>query len=93
MQRRNIPVVGVILNRTELVAPAEQAADDMLIAENVEMIERFSGVPVLGVLPWYGQPEEDEDIIWADWRSNWLSQVLEHFDMHKFIQRLQVEEL
>jgi cobyric acid synthase len=41
-----------------------------MIIENVEMIERFSAVPVLGVLPWM-EAEAEERRDWPVWRERW----------------------
>ncbi|HZG55002.1 dethiobiotin synthase [Paenibacillus sp.] len=54
---------GVVLNGFR-----DGQADVM--RENAMMIERFGGVPVLGMLPWIAEaPETERD--WADWRERW----------------------
>ena len=55
--------IGVVLNGWR-----DGQADVM--EENAMMIERFSGVPVIGKLPWMpGTPETDAE--WSEWRKRW----------------------
>ena len=64
LRRRGIEVLGVIMN--DVPHPTEA----QMIIENVEMIERFSAVPVLGVLPWM-EAEAEERRDWPVWRERW----------------------
>ncbi len=73
--RMGIQVLGVILN-------GYKDAADPRLSENAEMIETFSGVPVIGKLPWFPSPAEGE-ADWDDWRERWANIVERQVDIHK----------
>jgi dethiobiotin synthetase len=81
LRRRELDVLGVILN------DVPKPADAQMIAENVEMIERFGDVRVLGVLPWLeAATEERRD--WAAWREQWKQIFLQRMNMEPIIDGL-----
>ena len=61
LKASGIRVQGVILNgyKPEQVRHAK---------ENAAMIEHFSGVPVLGCLPWNETPYPEHEVGWKEWR-------------------------
>lgn len=88
LQQRSVAVLGVILNESQ----PGQLADERFVRENIEMIERFSAVPVLGVLPWFegtltpaGEPQD-----WPAWRATWSELVASHIDIDALIHNLLV---
>jgi dethiobiotin synthetase len=80
-RQAGLQVLGVILNDSDgpasspAQAPSEgPAASDQMPKDNAFMIERFGGVPVLGILPW--QPQEAWDEAgWAAWRQRWTAEI------------------
>ena len=81
LRRRKLDVLGVILN------DVPKPADAQMIAENVEMIERFGDVQVLGVLPWLAaDAEERRD--WAAWREQWKQIFIQQINMEPIMDGL-----
>lgn len=71
-QLAGISVLGVVFNGCkDLDAPELQ--------QNKWMIEQFSDVPVIGMLPWHELPTETEED-WRHWRSYWAESVEQHID-------------
>ena len=53
IRARGLQVIGVVLNgvRPEM--------DEQAVQENIEMIERFGDVPVLGQVPWLDEQQRE----------------------------------
>lgn len=68
-----LDVVGVIFNGC-------LAENEVQINDNAMMIEQFSGVPVIGKLPWLSHDNWDEQG-WLDWRRTWCELIERHVQL------------
>ena len=59
VQRRDIPIVGLIFNRID---ECESRSPDELLADNVWVVGEITGVPVLGEVPFMADPVNDADM-------------------------------
>lgn len=79
-----LSVKGVVINGAEgNGGRRERGVSDAMLQENMMMIEQFSGVPVLGLLPWSPPPPISEEGRWMRWRDDWVDRVIEHLDWGK----------
>lgn len=61
LRHRSIPIVGIVMNDGDL----SDQQDDPSIATNAELIERYSGIQVLGRFPRLSQASDTETLIQA----------------------------
>lgn len=81
-KQQGLDIAGVILN-------GYHDADDPALAENVQMIEHYGGVPVIGKLPWFPCTASTEEE-WTSWREQWRKIVCATVDIPKLC-RIQKE--
>lgn len=76
LKASGIRVQGVILNgyKPEQVRHAK---------ENAAMIEHFSGVPVLGCLPWNETPYPEHEVGWKEWRCKMAAWVERYIPLER----------
>lgn len=80
LQHRGVPIIGVILNDGEITEPH----DDPSVATNAELIERYSGLRVLGRIPRLHREESS---------NTWIHSVRESVHFAPIRQALEVQTM
>jgi dethiobiotin synthetase len=76
-KQQGLEIAGVILN-------GYRDAGDASLQENARMIEHFSGISVIGKLPWFPCTSTTE-LEWELWREQWGQIVADSVDISKLL--------
>lgn len=76
-KQHGLQIAGIILN-------GYLSLEDPALAENVQMIEHYGGIPVIGTLPWFPCTASTEEE-WILWREKWSKIVSSSVDIPRIL--------